>query len=41
MMTVGAAAGTLDWPTVRSIALAWVVTLSMAAAIAWLVARAG
>lgn len=35
---VGAAAGTLAWPTVRNIALAWIVTLPMAAAIAWLAA---
>lgn len=35
---VGAAAGTLDWTTVRNIALAWIVTLPLAAAIAWLAA---
>ena len=35
---VGAAAGNLDWTTVRNIVLAWVVTLPMAAAIAWLAA---
>lgn len=35
---VGAAAGTLDWRTVRNIASAWVVTLPLAAAISWLVA---
>ncbi|MCM2306738.1 MAG: inorganic phosphate transporter [Sulfuritalea sp.] len=35
---VGAAAGTLDRTTVRNIALAWVVTLPLAAAIAWLAA---
>ena len=35
---VGAAAGTLDRTTVRNIALAWAVTLPMAAALAWLIA---
>ncbi|MDP1611377.1 MAG: inorganic phosphate transporter [Sulfuritalea sp.] len=35
---VGAAAGTLDWATVRNIALAWIITLPLAAAIAWLAA---
>lgn len=35
---VGAAAGTLDWTTVRNIALAWIVTLPLAATIAWLAA---
>ena len=36
---VGAAAGTLDWTTVRNIALAWIITLPLAAAIAWLAAN--
>ncbi|MBI5108812.1 MAG: inorganic phosphate transporter [Rhodocyclales bacterium] len=35
---IGAAAGTLDRTTVRHIALAWVVTLPMAAGLAWLLA---
>jgi PiT family inorganic phosphate transporter len=35
---VGAAAGTLDRTTVRNIALAWAVTLPLAAALAWLIA---
>lgn len=35
---VGAAAGTLDWHTVRNIASAWVVTLPLAAALAWFAA---
>jgi PiT family inorganic phosphate transporter len=35
---VGAGSHTLDWPTVRNIALSWLATLPMAAAIAWLVA---
>lgn len=37
--SVGAAAGTLDRTTVRSIALAWIITLPMAAAVAWLAAN--
>lgn len=36
---VGAAAGTLDRTTVRNIALAWIITLPMAAAVAWLAAN--
>ena len=35
---VGAGAGTLSWPTVRTILLSWVGTLPLAAAIAWIVA---
>lgn len=35
---VGAAAGTLERTTVRNVALAWMLTLPMAAALAWLVA---
>ena len=33
---VGAGARSLDWPTVRNIALSWLATLPMAAVIAWL-----
>jgi len=36
---VGAGSHMLDWPTVRNIALSWLITLPMAGAIAWLVAR--
>lgn len=36
---VGATAGTLDRTAVRNIALAWIVTLPVAATIAWLVAN--
>jgi inorganic phosphate transporter, PiT family len=35
---VGAGAGTLDWATLRSVLLSWVVTLPCAAAVAWAVA---
>lgn len=37
---VGAGARTIDWPTVRNIALSWFATLPLAGAIAWLVTTA-
>jgi inorganic phosphate transporter, PiT family len=36
---VGASAGTLNWPALRSILLSWVATLPLALAIAWSVSK--
>lgn len=36
---VGASAGTLNWPALRSILLSWVATLPLALAIAWAVSK--
>jgi inorganic phosphate transporter, PiT family len=36
---VGASAGTLNWPALRSILLSWVATLPLAMAIAWIVSK--
>jgi inorganic phosphate transporter, PiT family len=36
---VGASAGTLNWPALRSILLSWVATLPLAMAIAWTVSK--
>jgi inorganic phosphate transporter, PiT family len=36
---VGASAGTLNWPALRSILLSWVATLPLALAIAWTVSK--
>ena len=35
---VGASAKTLNWQTLRSVLLSWVVTLPLAAGVAWLLA---
>lgn len=36
---VGASAGTLNWPALRSVLLSWVATLPLAMSIAWMVSK--